>query len=170
MWRRPSGLRGRAAGEARFIAGMILPHRASCTNIRIRSASVTVVENSDGPGSLPMKQRSFRNVIPLSIVFVPVTCTSRALVASLDHADTRAAVSAERAVLADIGGGCSLPLGVHASRADDTWEIRATLFAPQGPDRLDEHGTGPEALELARRLARALISRGARNLRPSTPS
>ncbi len=95
---------------------------------------------------------------------------TRALVASLDHADTRAAVSAERAVLAGIGGGCSLPLGVHASRSDDTWEIRATLFAPEGPDRLDEHGTGPEALELARRLAQALISRGARNLRPSTPS
>ena len=57
-------------------------YRARRTNARIRPASVRVVENSDGPGSLPMKQRGFRNVIPLSTSFVPVTCTSRALVVS----------------------------------------------------------------------------------------
>jgi hydroxymethylbilane synthase len=34
-------------------------------------------------------------------------------VAFLDHADTRFAVTAERAALASLGGGCQVPIGVH---------------------------------------------------------
>jgi hydroxymethylbilane synthase len=34
-------------------------------------------------------------------------------VAFLDHADTRFAVTAERAALAALGGGCQVPIGVH---------------------------------------------------------
>ncbi len=36
-----------------------------------------------------------------------------AAVAFLDHADTRFAVTAERAALASLGGGCQVPIGVH---------------------------------------------------------
>jgi hydroxymethylbilane synthase len=34
-------------------------------------------------------------------------------VSFLDHADTRFAVTAERAALASLGGGCQVPIGVH---------------------------------------------------------
>ena len=34
-------------------------------------------------------------------------------VAFLDHADTRFAVTAERAALAALGGGCQVPIGIH---------------------------------------------------------
>ncbi len=34
-------------------------------------------------------------------------------VAFLDHADTRFAVTAERAALAELGGGCQVPIGIH---------------------------------------------------------
>ena len=71
-------------------------YRARRTNARIRPASVRVVENSDGPGSLPMKQRGFRNVIPLSTSFVPVTCTSRALVVSRIFFRLRSSMPAAR--------------------------------------------------------------------------
>jgi hydroxymethylbilane synthase len=37
-----------------------------------------------------------------------------ALLAAVDHAPTRAAVSAERAFLAEMGSGCSLPVAAHA--------------------------------------------------------
>lgn len=37
-----------------------------------------------------------------------------ALLAAVDHAETRAAVTAERAFLAELGTGCSLPVAAHA--------------------------------------------------------
>jgi hydroxymethylbilane synthase len=39
-----------------------------------------------------------------------------AALAFLDHADTRFAVTAERAALAALGGGCQVPIGVHCRR------------------------------------------------------
>ena len=40
--------------------------------------------------------------------------TVAVLLAAVDHAATRAAVEAERAFLAELGTGCSLPVGAHA--------------------------------------------------------
>ena len=40
-------------------------------------------------------------------------------VAFLDHADTRFAVTAERAALAALGGGCQVPIGIHCRPAFD---------------------------------------------------
>lgn len=53
-------------------------------------------------------------------------------VIGLDHRPTRDVVSAERAVLSGLGGGCSLPLGVHATRDAEGWRIEAELFGPDG--------------------------------------
>ena len=41
---------------------------------------------------------------------------ARAACAALDHADTHAAVAAERAFLRALGGGCQVPIGAYASR------------------------------------------------------
>lgn len=51
---------------------------------------------------------------------VAVECRSddsvtAALLTAVDHAATRAAVEAERAFLAELGTGCSLPIGAHAA-------------------------------------------------------
>ena len=44
-------------------------------------------------------------------------------VAFLDHADTRFAVTAERAALAALGGGCQVPIGIHCrQKRIETWE------------------------------------------------
>lgn len=50
--------------------------------------------------------------------------------ARLDHAATRNAVEAERALLASLGGGCGLPLGVHAT---PDGEVSATFGHPENP-------------------------------------
>lgn len=84
-----------------------------------------------------------------------------AAAAALDHAATRAAVQAERAVLAGIGGGCSLPLGVHAWRTGDQWDLRATLFTEDGTRRLDEARTGADPMAMAADIAQSLLARGA---------
>lgn len=70
-----------------------------------------------------------------------------AALASIDHAPTRLAVEAERAFLAELGTGCSLPLGAHATESDITgfladpsrrdrseqWWMRATAPLAGGP-------------------------------------
>jgi len=80
-------------------------------------------------------------------------------VAALDHAPTRRAVEAERAVLSGIGGGCSLPLGTFARPAADGWELRATLFVAGGTRRLDETRHGPDPSALAADIAAAFLAR-----------
>jgi hydroxymethylbilane synthase len=57
--------------------------------------------------------------------------------AFLDHADTRFAVTAERAALAALGGGCQVPIGIHCRRefakneADAGWhEIFGVVASP----------------------------------------
>lgn len=53
--------------------------------------------------------------------------------AALDDPDTRQAVQAERRLLAELGGGCGLPLGAWAHREADGWQLHAT-FAGHGWD------------------------------------
>ena len=54
------------------------------------------------------------------------------------------AIQAERAVLAAIGGGCSLPLGVHAVVENDILHLRAMLCNQDGSDMVYEQLTGNE--------------------------
>ena len=77
-----------------------------------------------------------------------------ALVVAVDHAATRRAVEVERAFLAELGSGCSLPVGAHA--ADGV--LRTFLADPARNlavgDVLDLAGTDAD-LELAAAAARA---------------
>jgi hydroxymethylbilane synthase len=67
----------------------------------------------------------------LGIVATAGTPAAEAL-AVLNHAETRAAVDAERAVLAGLGGGCSLPLGTLARPEGNGWRVSAVFFAEDG--------------------------------------
>ena len=52
------------------------------------------------------------------------------LLATLDHAPTRAAVDLERGVLAGLGGGCGMPVGAYARPTPGNgWRLAATLAA-----------------------------------------
>ncbi|MFP5207632.1 MAG: hydroxymethylbilane synthase [Acidobacteriota bacterium] len=71
----------------------------------------------------------------------------------LDHADTRFAVTAERAALAALGGGCQVPIGIHCR----AWT--ATMEGEAGPwDEIFGVVASPETgqvVRAARRCARA---------------
>ena len=59
--------------------------------------------------------------------------TTRALLAEIDHLPTRWAVECERAFLAELGSGCSLPVGAHAVvDAAGSVCLRAFLSGPGG--------------------------------------
>ena len=62
--------------------------------------------------------------------------SSRAAVAKTDHAATRAAVDAERRVLAGLEAGCAAPLAAHAEVADGMLFLSAIAYATDGSRRL----------------------------------
>jgi len=85
-----------------------------------------------------------------------------ALLAPLDHADTRAAVTAERAFLSRVGGSCRTPLAAHATVRADSLEMRALIARPDGTLVVRGARTGPvsEGARLGADLAEELLSRG----------
>lgn len=92
---------------------------------------------------------------------------ARNVLATLEHEDTRAAVTAERALLAALEAGCSAPVGAlgEIAEGDDGPEVflRASVTALDGSDavRLSATGSTTDADGVGRRLAAELIAEGA---------
>ena len=81
-----------------------------------------------------------------------------AALAAIEHGPSRRAVDAERAWLAEVGGGCDLPVGAHAT-IDQNGRITLTamLGTPDGRVVLRDSDQGDDPMELGRRLARHLL-------------
>jgi hydroxymethylbilane synthase len=86
--------------------------------------------------------------------------------AQFDHPATRAAVSAERAVLATLGGGCQVPIGANAVLCEDRLHLRAIVASPDGLHLVSAESEAPptEAESLGRALANELLQKGARQI------
>jgi hydroxymethylbilane synthase len=86
-------------------------------------------------------------------------------VAFLDDPATRFAVTAERAALAALGGGCQVPIGAHCRPHDrNRFEILGVVADPDGSRVLRGNAVGNDAEELGRDLAADLMLQGARQL------
>ena len=81
-----------------------------------------------------------------------------ALVAQLDHTQTRAAVTAERAFLRGLGGGCRMPIGAYAEMRDNQLNVRGIFAADDGKSirRGQVDGNAARAAELGAKLAAQL--------------
>jgi hydroxymethylbilane synthase len=96
------------------------------------------------------------------------------LLATLDHAPTRAAVIAERALLATLEAGCSAPVAAYAELAEgedgDEIYLRGAVISPDGSRavRLSRTGTPADAAEIGKALAADLLDNGADTLFGST--
>lgn len=86
------------------------------------------------------------------------------LLSAVDDNDTRRAVTAERAFLSALGGGCSLPIGAFAEIKDGDVYLRGGVFAGDGERAHLVDGTGRNPLVLARELADTAIEDGALEL------
>ncbi len=96
---------------------------------------------------------------------------TRELLAGSDDAPTRAAVEAERGVLAELGSGCSVPVGAYAQFADGLLALRAMIGTDEdgsgdgggdggGVSFGDAAGPADEAEALGRGLAEQLGAAG----------
>lgn len=84
----------------------------------------------------------------------------------LDHPETRAAVTAERAVLARLGGGCQVPIGAYARIVEGTLHIDAVVVSPEGDAivRLGSSGPVSDAESMGTALGDELLAMGGREI------
>jgi hydroxymethylbilane synthase len=83
--------------------------------------------------------------------------------AALDDPASRAAVEAERAVLAALEAGCSAPVGAYAEATDSEIFLRATVVSTDGAVRVRMSTTGPvgNPRGLGESLAAMMLADGA---------
>ena len=88
------------------------------------------------------------------------------LLSPLDDSETRIAVTAERALLAALGGGCQVPLGAHAILDRERLGLLGVVVSEDGRQTVRAAVTGaPDAPEaLGQAAAARLLERGARDL------
>jgi len=106
-----------------------------------------------GQGALAVETRNERGAV-LDV------CTR------LDHAATHAAVVAERALLAALGGGCQVPIGAHAHMEDGRLRLRAVVVSPDGKKLVRQQTSGPaqQAARVGAEAAQALLEAGAQEI------
>ena len=82
---------------------------------------------------------------------------------ALDHAGTRSAVLAERAVLAALGGGCSTPIGAHARIKGARLLLTAVVLSPDGAESVWDtiEGSPDEPERTGGGLGSRLLEKGA---------
>lgn len=90
----------------------------------------------------------------------------------LNHEPTRYAVTAERAALAALGGGCQVPIGVHCFAGDQGYSVVSAVASPDGSEVLrvvlDRQSGDPQAL--GRSVAAQLLAQGAKGLLAAVPA
>jgi hydroxymethylbilane synthase len=87
-----------------------------------------------------------------------------AVLGFLDDAATRFAVTAERAALAALGGGCQVPIGIYCEGAGDGFAIAGVVASADGSSVVRaelEHQKGASPKALGEKLARRLLEQGA---------
>lgn len=84
----------------------------------------------------------------------------------LDDPDTRLAITAERAFLSVVGGGCSSSVSAHARITGNRMELSAFASSPDGQRMIRERSSGSavDAAELGARLGESFVNQGAREL------
>lgn len=85
------------------------------------------------------------------------------LLSHLDHPETRVCISAERALLDEMQGGCQVPLGVLGRIQNGRLRLEARVLSADGVDAVGGslEGAADQGDSLGRELARSLLDAGA---------
>jgi hydroxymethylbilane synthase len=84
------------------------------------------------------------------------------LLKGIEDRYTRLAVSAERAFLTALGGGCSLPVGALAEVREGEITLQGVIAAPDGNQKIKLSASGKDPLQLGLELAKCALDQGAR--------
>jgi hydroxymethylbilane synthase len=85
---------------------------------------------------------------------------------SIDHADSHAAVLAERSLLAHLSGGCLAPIGALAQIQHGSLRLAAVVLSADGLQRLaaSDAAAPEDAIRLGQHVAEILLAQGAADL------
>jgi hydroxymethylbilane synthase len=83
------------------------------------------------------------------------------LLAALEDESTRKAVTAERAFLSGLGGGCSVPVAAYAEAG---LRLTGLVISQDGSRAIKVTRTGPDAMSLGHELAQRAIAQGANEI------
>ena len=88
---------------------------------------------------------------------------TKALLAPLEHSETRIRVNAERAMNRHLEGGCQVPIGAYALVDGDQVHLRGLVGAIDGSEILRDEISGhvDDAEKLGVELAKKLLAQGA---------
>jgi hydroxymethylbilane synthase len=86
------------------------------------------------------------------------------LLAAIHEPFVAAAVHAERAFLASLGGGCSLPVAAFAQKNNGTIILTGAVISPDGKQSIRLSAVDQEPQRLGQRLADLVMERGAADL------
>lgn len=87
------------------------------------------------------------------------------LLAAIDHRPTRSAVTAERAFLEGLGGGCALPIAAFAEPTPSgRLHLIGRVLSPDGQEMIEVQGEGEDAHTLGLELASQALTLGANRL------
>lgn len=88
------------------------------------------------------------------------------MLAFLNHQETRWAVEAERAYLAEVEGGCQIPIGVYATLQQDVLTLEAVILSVDGKRQVRQtiSGSSKEAKQLGQTLAQDMLNAGGREI------
>lgn len=90
----------------------------------------------------------------------------RNLIKILDDIDSRLNIEAERSLLAALGGGCQVPIGVYAKIEGGNINIEAGVFSLDGKRAIKDEMSGDkqDAVLLGKKLAEILLKKGAKEI------
>lgn len=90
------------------------------------------------------------------------------LIQKLNDPQARAAVDAERALLAALGGGCQVPIGAHARNELGAIVLMGVVATPDGSRLIRGEVSGADPLAAGAELGEKLLAQGARDILGNT--
>jgi len=90
--------------------------------------------------------------------------TTLNLLAALEDDATRKAVTAERAFLSGLGGGCSVPVAAYAQVEDQNISLTGLVISVDGMKAIHVKRAGTDAKFLGTELAHRAIAQGANEI------
>jgi hydroxymethylbilane synthase len=90
--------------------------------------------------------------------------STRAVLSVLDHATSRRALEAERALTKLVGGGCDVPMGAFAAARGDRLRLVAVVATADGAKIVRSAAEGTDPAEVASIVARRLRADGAESI------
>lgn len=156
------GTRLRKLAEQPELDAIVLA-AAGLARLHFRSGDSAEISGDEVPSGLLASAVSVEDMLPcvgqaaIGIEIRERDARAERVCAALNHAPTQICVTAERAFLRGMGGGCQLAVGAYAEILDGKIRLRGVSFLGAKPVRGEKVGALSDATSIGESLARELL-------------